>query len=471
MAAMAARIGCSKIPAGLSPNSVRPGARKSGGRPRSGSGMAQTWVAILRIDLGKLAAWFGILAGLAACAPHEAASDRAPIVAAHSVSSVGGDWCFQSAAPPVAAPTARQRTAQGFRWLEQARRTGDPGFLISAAACAEIDESLASPPLDPEVERNLLRIQVLMSQHQFARAHALAERWLSTGDAPPLAMLLASDALLELGDVERATAQANAAMRARPDQNAYARVAHLRWLHGDAEGAKALYLDLLKNRDPRQLEATAQRFLELAKIVASQGDQKGARALVNAGLQAMPEHRDSLLWMGRAALADGDLPAVRGITSTLAQGFVDIPVLALQRDLAQHEQQTDLVTTLNAEIERLGRRGESLAYALDLLECREAPARALALILAERQSRGGLALDAAEADARSQLGEFDVALARIDQALRLGTPEPSWHALRAKILEHMQRPEDAQQALAQVARIQVLAMSSDATTSLNSRSP
>ncbi|WP_146151912.1 tetratricopeptide repeat protein [Ahniella affigens] len=421
----------------------------------------RNWCGNLAIGLGAIAA----LAALAACAPqHQSGGGSAGVAA---------DWCFQGVTAPSAARSDGGRYRQGFRWLDQARQTGDPGFLIAAAACADLNEAggESAPALSADANVNLLRMQVMMSRHEFARAQAYGESWLATGEAPPLAMLLVSDALLELGRVTEATELANQAMRARPDQNAYARVAHLRWLHGEIEGAKAMYLDLLQNRNPVHPEVNAQRFLELAKLVQMQGDQAGARALVQAGLRDLPDHRDSLLWVGRTALAANDAAAAHDALRRLEQGFVDIPVLALKRDLARLEQRDAEMQALNARIDQLGRRGEGFAYALDLLARQTAPERALALIQAERRSRHGLELDAAEANALMQLGRADAALPAIEQALRFGTPEPTWLSLRAEILTRLNRPEDAQLAMANVAAIQVLLSSSDHTIPPTARSP
>lgn len=406
-----------------------------------------------------------LLYGLTACAPHSsshavetlATSAQSPVMA-----RVSPDWCFMTDSPSSTDPpraVASERIQRGFDWLSKARLTGDPGDVVQAAACADLPLVAESDPVpladDPEV--NLLRVQVLLSQHAFARARDYAQLWTQQADAPPIAHVLLSDALLELGDIDGATAALAIAMQARPDQNAYARAAHLRWLRGDIEGAKRIYADVLQNRDPSHPEPTAQRFLELAKLVQIQGDLDGAKALVQAGLAAMPGHRDSLIWLANVALDAGHADVAATLLARLEAGLVDIPVLALKRRLALLQQDRQTAAAIHQQIESQAKRGEGWAYAQYLLARNEAPVTALSLIKQERATRDGLAFDAAEAEALWQLGQTEAALQAIERALRYQTPEPNWLSLRADILLSLGRTDAASETRAAIAAIQVLA--------------
>lgn len=420
-----------------------------------------------------------LVVGLVGCAPPLPVSHQqgAGAVVGGSTASPESDWCLGDPLPaPVANPRqiAQERVERGLMLLGKARLSGDPGDLVQAAACADLAFATddAVPALAAEPAQNLLRLQVLMARHEFATARDFAQQWLKQPDAPPLAQLLLSDCLLELGDVGAAALALDQAMRARPDQNAYARAAHLRWLRGDIESAKLIYADVLQNRDPNHPEPSAQRFLELARLVQKQGDQAGAIALVEAGLAAMPMHRDSLLWLAHARLDADQYDAAQALLTRLEAGFIDIPVLALKRRLAAHAGDAAAVQQLNQRIDAMGRRGEGFAWALDLLARRESPNQVLALLAIERRSRDGLAFDAAEADARLQLGEPEAALKAIDRALRYQTPDPDWWQLRANILSALGRAQEAKQALTKVDAIQVLARTQDlAQVSASTRPP
>jgi tetratricopeptide (TPR) repeat protein len=212
--------------------------------------------------------------------------------------------CVHDAQPPNDARgahpmSANQWVSVGWDWVRHARRSGDPGFYVNAAACA--DGALRTSP-ESTAPREL-RSVVLMNDHRFAEARQEAERILAVDPSNPLALGTLSDALLELGEFEEAVAAAQRSADAKPGPVAYARASYLRWLSGDTAGAKQFIRAALIGRDPRDPEPTAWTFVEAAKIFWHEADYAGADAVLAEALRWVPDYPPALVARGRVALS------------------------------------------------------------------------------------------------------------------------------------------------------------------------
>jgi hypothetical protein len=85
--------------------------------------------------------------------------------------------------------------AVGRGWVRKARLSTDPGFYVNVDGCAG-EALLATRDFVPALE---LRSLVLMNNHQFESARALAEQILARTPDSVIADGTLSDALLELG--------------------------------------------------------------------------------------------------------------------------------------------------------------------------------------------------------------------------------------------------------------------------------
>lgn len=118
-------------------------------------------------------------------------------------------------------------------FMRQARVDSQPALTREAEAV--VSAALHRHPSDYQTRRMLAT--VLLSQHRFREAIALAERTrdLEPDDAWNHGVL--GDAYLELGEYEAAQTAYDTMMRLRPSAQAYARVAHVLELRGDLDGA------------------------------------------------------------------------------------------------------------------------------------------------------------------------------------------------------------------------------------------
>lgn len=119
-------------------------------------------------------------------------------------------------------------------YIYEARVTGEHPYYYPAALAA-INQGLTIEKNNTELL--LLKTSVLLSLHHFVEAKTLATQLSSTvrGVAPIFGMLC--DANVELGNYADAVRAADAMMNIRPGLESYARVSHLREIHGDMQGA------------------------------------------------------------------------------------------------------------------------------------------------------------------------------------------------------------------------------------------
>ena len=307
--------------------------------------------------------------------------------------------------------------AAGRGWVRKARLSADPGFYVNVDGCAS-EASHVQPGLVPALE---LRSLVLMNNHQFEQARALAEQILKRAPDSVIADGTLSDALLELGRYQEAAQAAQAQMNIHPGMAADARAAHLNWLKGDDRSAKLFIRDALLDRNSADPEAAAWTFVEAGMIYWQQGDYAGADAIFSEALNWVPKYPAALVGRGRVALAKGEatdainfLSIAQRLHPLVETAWLLGDAYTLNAD-AEHAQQA------YADAERQGWRGDKLTLAYFFADKNKNSADALRLLDEERRNRGGIYMDDAYSWALYRAGRFAEARRESVQALRLGT--------------------------------------------------
>lgn len=319
---------------------------------------------------------------------------------------------------------ARQRpdradawVAAGRGWVRKARLSADPGFYVNVDGCAS--EALrGNPDFVPALE---LRSLVLMNNHQFEQARALAEKILARAPDSVIADGTLSDALLELGRYPEAARAAQAQMNAHPGMAADTRAAHLNWLKGDTRSAKLFIRDALLERNGADPEAAAWTFVEAGMIYWHEGDYSGADAIFSEALNWVPNYPAALVGRGRVALAKGRGQAAIGFLAQAQRLHPLVETAWLLGDAYTLAGDGEDARQAYAEAERQGRRGDKFTLALFLSSKNRNVDEALRLMEEERRSRGGIYVDDAYAWALYRAGHLDQARRASAQALRLGT--------------------------------------------------
>jgi tetratricopeptide (TPR) repeat protein len=211
--------------------------------------------------------------------------------------------------------TAAMVEKLGWSFVEKARESFDPGFYKLAEQCALCLESKqeenqqGGQPADRPLSTArsirsaalLLRGHALHSLHHFGEAEKIARELVETrGLAYDFGLL--GDALIEQGKTDEAALAYQKMMETRPGPQAYGRAAHLRWLKGDIEGARALML--MSAQSAGQTESAAWAWSKLAMYELQAGDVKRAREACDVALRMRSEYAPGLFALGRVLLAE-----------------------------------------------------------------------------------------------------------------------------------------------------------------------
>jgi tetratricopeptide (TPR) repeat protein len=308
----------------------------------------------------------------------------------------------------------------GNGWVRQARRSGDPGFYLNAAACASL--ALEVEPGAPAALS--LRALAELNEHRFAQARATAQEVLAQRPEDPEALGLLSDAELELGHFDSAAAAAQQMMDLKPNLPSYSRASYLQWLQGDVAAAKQSAREAIDSGwAPHDVEPLAWVFVQAAMLFWNQGDYPGADAGFNQALALIPDYAPALVGKGRVALAAGDgARAARLFRKALAK----TPLVETQALLGDALEMTGDVPGAAAARQaavREGRQRDRLSAAMVLTARGDSAREALDLLDEERKTRGGIYLDDAYAWALYRAGRYAEAQTASQRATSLGTQD------------------------------------------------
>ena len=306
-------------------------------------------------------------------------------------------------------------------FLARKRQTGDAVLLAYAANALD-----AAEEIEPNAPRVLaLRGVLLQEKHEFTKLAALAATLIAADPADSTGHLLLGDAKLEVGDYDGAITAYEDAMARYPDLRVYSRGAHIRWLHGDVDGALEL-LEAALDSASSSREHVAWVLTEVGALFLRRGEVDRAVAAADRADGLVASYPPAFALRARAEQARGNFDAARD---------------AIEKAIAARASAADYF--LLAEIEE--RRGNGDGYlvarkaglrladhdpivAAEFLARRaEDPKRALALIEAEVASRPTIEAYSAHAMALFRVGRVDDAAVAIEKALRLGTPLAELH--------------------------------------------
>ena len=197
-------------------------------------------------------------------------------------------------------PDATAEVFEGLGWayVAKARRTLDAGFYMLAGKAADVAHARGGS----QAGIRLLRGHVLHNLHRFRDAEIVA-RQLVAERGSPADLALLSDALIEQGKLTEGIVILQRLVDARPGTEAFARVAHVRWLKGDLAGASAMMDAALRASDARDAETRAWLLTRLSGLYLQRGDAIRALHLADAAHQRASLYPPALLARGRALIA------------------------------------------------------------------------------------------------------------------------------------------------------------------------
>lgn len=311
--------------------------------------------------------------------------------------------------------------ALGRAFVRKAREAADPGFYRNADAC--VDLALA---LEPDNAAALsLRGIVLMNDHRFSEARALAQRVLRLRPDDAMAWGTLGDAELELGSYDEAGAALRRMMALKPNLPSYLRTSYLAWLRGDGAAAlvaarHAIDASSLSSKDP---EPRAYALTQAAAYFWHRGDYEGAEAGANLALQHFPGYPEALALRGRAALAQGRYAQAAELLAKAYEQSPKIDTGWLLGDARQLAGDAAGAKAAYERIERQGRRLDPRTLGLYLASKDKDIPQALELLKKELAERKDIYTQDAYALALLRAGQAKDAWATAQQALRLGTKD------------------------------------------------
>lgn len=253
-----------------------------------------------------------------------------------------GGWYFGSRTRPAPSQTptdreiARYEAAASVRrdaralvalanaYLQKVRETAD--FTYYQAIDELMREAGAYDPNDPNVLA--VKASVALGRHEFSEALGLAESAIAKNRDRAIYYGLRGDAELELGRYDEAAASFQKMVDLRPDFASFSRIAYLRELHGDIEGAK----DALR----RAVEAGAYfkeniawGYVESGKL-EMRSDLGAAEGAFREALNVLPDYPPAFEGLGKIFFARGDPDtAIR----YFSQAFEKLPIAQYAIDL------------------------------------------------------------------------------------------------------------------------------------------
>ncbi len=315
----------------------------------------------------------------------------------------------------------------GRSWVQKARNDAEPGYYAYGKAVAEL---LLERDPDDFLALGLLG-QTQLNEHKFAEALASSERALAKSPEDLIALANRSDAELELGRYQAALATTNKLLDLKPAVPAFSRAAHLAWLHGDVEKAKAAWKQAIQiGNNPADPEPRCYSLTQAANLFFHLGDYDGADAGFASALKECTNYPLAMLGKGKVALAKGE-PA-RAV-SWLEQGVKLSESIELRwrlGDALVADSKPERAESVFAELVSAGRVEDPRTTAQFLAAHNREPALAVELARNELKTRGGVYAADALAFALYRANEIEEAGKLVDQMLELKTPDSAieYHA-------------------------------------------
>ena len=300
----------------------------------------------------------------------------------------------------------------GRSFIAKARASFDPGCYKLAEMCGVVlVQQDSKSPLGL-----LLQGESLLAMHRFHDAELVARQLLAVRqDMTDHALL--GDALMEQGRLDEAIQAYQAMIDAKPCLASYSRVAHMRWLRGDIEGAIEVAEQAITCGSYRAAEPLAWVTARLAFYQWPNGQREKALATARRATELVPEYPHALFVSGRVLLAQGKASeAVEFLEKAATQAALPEVLWALA-DASRAAGKMDRAVAAEALLLKTGAASDPRSFALYLATQKLQPKRSLALASAELETRKDLHSYDALAWAEFASGMTTEAQANIAKAL------------------------------------------------------
>lgn len=309
----------------------------------------------------------------------------------------------------------------GAVYVKRARSTGD--FALNDKAIAAAERALELAPRDASARK--LRASLLLTFHRFSDALSEGEKLLADFPNDAFVFGVLTDANVELGRYPEAVEAAQRMVDLKPNADSYARVAHLRSLHGDHRGAVEMYRTAARVTDPADREAQAWCLSQLSAEYWRNGSYESALQTADEALGILPGFHLALASKGRALAGLGKFEEAARVLAESNNRVPNADVSFLLGDVAAKlgdgegaSRHYDFGVSLENRSDAVG---DQKRVAIHWADHGQNDARALEIARIESAIRDDVFTDDALAWTLYKSGDLTGAKIAAAKALRLGT--------------------------------------------------
>jgi tetratricopeptide (TPR) repeat protein len=187
-------------------------------------------------------------------------------------------------------------------FMQKARESGD--FSLNTRAEESLKYSFKYAPDNFEAIK--LQAALLLNYHRFAEALQTVQKAQAINSRDHELYGALVDALVELGEYDRAVEAAQKMVDLRPDTASYSRISYLRSLHGDRKGAIEAMKTAADSANPQNVESIAWCRVHLGDELMNDGKLNEAEREYDNALYIFPDYHTALAAKARARYAAGD---------------------------------------------------------------------------------------------------------------------------------------------------------------------
>ncbi len=308
-------------------------------------------------------------------------------------------------------------------YIKRARRTGD--FSLNSKARLAVEKGLEISASDVALQK--IQATLYLTFHQFAEALAVGTKLASENPSDAIIYGILTDANIELGNYDAAVANVQKMVDLRPNSASYARVAHVRSLYGDHDGAVEMFKLAARTADPQDKEAQSWCLTYLGDELWKYGKYAEAEKVYDEALTVLPDFYLANIGKGRVRASQNDLASAIEILTKASERVPSVDAFVLLGDIytkqgnaEKAKQNYDLVEIVEA---RLGVNNDQKRLALLWANNNIKLDEALAITVREHEMRKDVNTADALAWAHFKKGNLAKAKAAITEALRLKSNE------------------------------------------------
>jgi len=244
-------------------------------------------------------------------------------------------------------------TILAVAYIKKARQTGD--FALNSKAETAVKKALEIDPNNAIARK--LEASLHLTLHRFSEGLEAGTKLTKDFPADAFGYGVLTDANAELGNYPQAVEAAQKMVDLKPNSSSYARVAHLRSLHGDTQGAIEMFKTAAKTTDPTDKEAQSWCLVQLGDEYWKYGKFVEAEKTYDEALQNFPNYYLALAAKGKVRASQNDLDGAIKILTDANNRIPNVETAILLGDIytkqgnaEKAKEQYDLVEIIEQKI-------------------------------------------------------------------------------------------------------------------------